>query len=266
MHREQHDEFGGLHRDLLQTGATMDRRQLLRAAAKFGISIAGLQLLGCGDSTGTDGNGTQACAAIPNETAGPFPGDGSNGPSVLNQTGVVRSNIKSSFAGLTGTADGIPLNIELTIVSSGTCGPLASHAVYIWQCDRLGRYSLYTAGATNQNYLRGVQETDSSGKVLFQSIFPACYQGRWPHIHFEVYESLAAATNVNNRIATSQLALPKSTCDQVYATPGYEQSIINLSNVSLNTDMVFADSASRELATVTGSVASVLFASLTVPV
>jgi protocatechuate 3,4-dioxygenase beta subunit len=111
-----------------------------------------------------------------------------------------------------------------------------------------------------------VQETDSSGKVLFQSIFPACYQGRWPHIHFEVYESLAAATNVNNRMATSQLALPKSTCDQVYATPGYEQSIINLSNVSLNTDMVFADSASRELATVTGSVASVLFASLTVPV
>ena len=264
MHRDQHDDYGGLHRDLLRTGSAIDRRELLRRAATFGISLAGLQLLGCSDATGGDGNG--ACDAVPNETAGPFPGDGSNGPNVLNQTGVVRSDIKSSFAGLSGTADGIPLNVELTIVSASTCAPLDNHAVYIWQCDRLGRYSLYTAGATNQNYLRGVQETDFSGKVLFQTIFPACYQGRWPHIHFEVYESLAAATNVDNRIATSQIALPKATCDLVYATPGYEQSIVTLSQVSLATDMVFADSASAQLANVTGSVASVLFASLTVAV
>jgi protocatechuate 3,4-dioxygenase beta subunit len=265
VHRDEHDDFGGLHRDLLRTGSTIDRRQLLWRAASFGISVAGLHLFGCSDSMGAD-DGSGACAAIPDETAGPFPGDGSNGPSVLNQTGVVRSDIKSSFAGLTGTADGVPLNVELTIISASTCAPLANHAVYIWHCDRLGRYSLYSSGATSQNYLRGVQETDSSGKVTFQSIFPACYQGRWPHIHFEVYPSLAAATNVNNRIATSQIALPKATCDLVYATTGYEQSIVNLSRVSLSTDMVFADSASLELATVDGNVASVLFASLTVAV
>ncbi|HEV8599635.1 MAG TPA: hypothetical protein VGQ69_09770 [Gemmatimonadales bacterium] len=32
-----HDDFGGLHRDLLQTGAVMDRRKLLRLAAGFGV-------------------------------------------------------------------------------------------------------------------------------------------------------------------------------------------------------------------------------------
>ena len=57
----------------------------------------------------------------------------------------------------------------------------------MWHCDRLGRYSLYGAGVTNQNYLRGTQEADASGNVTFTSIFPGCYSGRWPHIHFEVY-------------------------------------------------------------------------------
>ena len=224
-----------------------------------------LRLLGCSDSTGSADN-TDACSLIPNETAGPFPGDGSNGPSVLNQTGVVRSDIRSSFAGLTGTADGVPLIIKLTIVSAATCEPLAGRAVYVWQCDRLGRYSLYTSGATNQNYLRGVQEADAQGRLSFTSIFPACYQGRWPHIHFEVYPNLSAATNVSNRIATSQIALPKATCDLVYATAGYEQSITNLSQVSLASDMVFSDGAALELATVTGTVASGLTAALTVAV
>src|SRR4029453_1536909 len=126
--------------------------------------------------------------------AGPLPGDGSNGPNALTQSGVVRSDIRSSFAGLSGTADGIPLTIMLTIVSASTCAPLPGYAVYVWHCSREGLYSLYSPGVTDQNYLRGVQETDANGQVTFTSIFPACYSGRWPHIHFEVYPSLAAAT------------------------------------------------------------------------
>ena len=215
---------------------------------------------------GVDTNSQSSCSKVPEETAGPYPGEGSNGPNVLNQTGVVRSDIRSSFAGMTGTADGIPLTVALTIVSASTCAALAGRAVYIWHCDRLGRYSLYNAGATNQNYLRGVQEADANGKVTFTTIFPACYAGRWPHIHFEVFPSLAAATNVANKIATSQIALPKSICDQVYATTGYEQSITNLSQVSLATDMVFADGATLELATMSGSVTGGLTATLSVAV
>jgi protocatechuate 3,4-dioxygenase beta subunit len=269
-HHDDHDDFGGLHRDLRQTGAAMDRRKALRLAAKFGMGLGALQLFGCGDSSDaelTSPNGLgNSCTKIPEETAGPFPSDGSNGPNVLNQTGVVRSDIRSSFAGLNGTADGIPLTIALTIVSASTCAALANRAVYLWHCDKAGRYSLYSAGVTNQNYLRGVQQTDASGKVTFTSIFPACYAGRWPHIHFEVYASVAAATNVANKVATSQIALPKATCDLVYATPGYEQSITNLSQVSLATDMVFSDGSSLELATMTGTVATGFNASLTVAV
>jgi protocatechuate 3,4-dioxygenase beta subunit len=268
-HHNDHDDFGGLHRDLLQTGTRMDRRQLLRTAARFGVGLGALQLLGCSSSSATDTGidpGTGSCTKIPEETAGPFPADSSNGPSVLNQTGVVRSDIRSSFAGLSGTADGVPLTIALTIVSASTCAPLANRAVYLWHCDRAGRYSLYSSGVTTQNYLRGVQEADANGKVTFTSIFPACYSGRWPHIHFEVYPSLAAATNVSNKIATSQIALPKATCDLVYATSGYESSITTLSQVSLSSDNVFSDGSALELATATGSIASGLTVTLTVAV
>ena len=185
---------------------------------------------------------------------------------MLNQTGVVRSDIRSSFAGLTGTATAFrsPSRSRSSRRRRARRWPI--YAVYLWHCDRAGNYSLYSAGATNQNYLRGVQQADANGKVTFTSIFPACYSGRWPHIHFEVYPSLSAATSVSNKIATSQLALPKATCDLVYATTGYEQSVTNLAQVSLASDMVFSDGSALELATMSGSVASGLTATLTVAV
>jgi protocatechuate 3,4-dioxygenase beta subunit len=276
-HQDDHDDFGGLGRDLRATGAAMDRRGLLRLAGRFGVALGALPLIGCGSSPTTPsstgntntatGNGNSTCSTrIPEETQGPFPADGSNGPTVLSASGVVRTDIRPSFAGLSGVADGIPLEIVLTIVSASTCAPLSGRAVYIWHCDRLGRYSLYSQGVTNQNYLRGVQEADANGRLTFTSIFPGCYAGRWPHIHFEVYPSLAAATSVANRVATSQIALPKTACDLAYATSGYQSSVTNLSQVSLATDNVFSDGAALELATVTGSTASGFSASLTVAI
>ena len=270
-HHSDHDDFGGLHRDLKATGATMDRRHLLRLAASMGVSFSALHLLGCSattDATGvvTGGTGSSSCVKVPEETAGPYPGDSSNGPNVLNQVGVVRNDIRTSFAGLSGTADGVPLTIALTIVSATTCTPLANRAVYLWHCNRAGQYSLYSAGVTNQNYLRGVQQADANGVVTFTSIYPACYSGRWPHIHFEVYPSFAAATSVSNKVATSQVALPKASNDLVYATSGYEQSVTNQSQITLASDNVFSDGASLELATVTGSIAAGLTAALTVAI
>jgi protocatechuate 3,4-dioxygenase beta subunit len=278
---DHHDDHGGLHRDLIETSAAMDRRGMLRMAARFGVALGAVNLLGCASEaiagatsdttsgTGSTGgaSGTAACAPkIPEETAGPFPGDSSNGPNVLNQTGVVRSDIRSSFAGLSGTAQGVLLDVDLTIVSAATCTPLAGYAVYLWHCDRAGNYSLYSSAAVNQNYLRGVQAADANGKVRFTSIFPGCYAGRWPHIHFEVYQSLTAATAVRNKIATSQIALPKTACDLVYATSGYSASVANLSRISLATDGVFSDGASLELATVSGDVSGGMTAALTVAV
>jgi protocatechuate 3,4-dioxygenase beta subunit len=209
-----------------------------------------------------------SCAVIPEETAGPFPGDGSNGPNVLAQAGVVRKDIRRSFGSSSTAAAGVPLAINLTIQDAGgNCAPLAGAAVYLWHCDRDGAYSLYSPSAAKENYLRGVQAANDSGLVTFTSVFPACYQGRWPHIHFEVYPSLTLATDQANRIATSQIALPKDACDLVYATDGYAQSIQNLSQVSLTSDNVFSDDgAARQLGTISGSVASGLSVTAVIPV
>jgi protocatechuate 3,4-dioxygenase beta subunit len=194
-------------------------------------------------------------ATIPEETAGPFPGDGSNGVNVLTQSGVVRSDIRSSFGSASGTAAGVPVTLKLTVLDTAKSGtPMAEAAVYVWHCDRDGNYSLYSQGVTNQNYLRGVQATDSSGTATFTTIYPACYSGRWPHIHFEVYPDVATATKAGTKLATSQIALPKDVCSQVYATDGYSQSVTNLSRVSLSTDMVFSDGAELETPKVSGSV------------
>jgi protocatechuate 3,4-dioxygenase beta subunit len=267
---EDHDR--GLVFDL----ATLDRRQMLRLLGFGGVSAGLFVLAGCapsGSSASATGGSSAAatsaasCAVIPEETAGPFPGDGSNGPDVLNQSGVVRKDIRSSFGSSTTTAQGVPLTINLTIQDSGAaCKPLAGAAVYLWQCDRDGNYSLYSAAAANENYLRGVQEADDNGLVTFQSIFPACYPGRWPHVHFEVYPSLAMATDEANKVATSQIALPKDACDEVYATDGYSQSVTSLTQVSLETDGVFRDGSAQELGTVTGTVGGGLTVALTVPV
>ena len=214
----------------------------------------------------TTAGSTASCEEIPTETAGPFPGDGSNGPNVLDQPGVVRSDITKSFGDLSGTAGGVPLTIELTIQdTSKGCAPMAGAAVYLWQCDREGRYSLYSQGATNQNYLRGVQAADADGRLTFLSVFPGAYAGRWPHIHFEVYPSLAKAATAD-QIATSQLALPEDVCKVVYATEGYESSIRNLAQTSLARDGVFRDGSERQVATMTGSVGAGYTASLVVPV
>jgi protocatechuate 3,4-dioxygenase beta subunit len=123
---------------------------------------------------------------------------------------------------------------------------------------------MYTAA--DQNYLRGVQETDSDGTVTFKSIFPACYSGRWPHIHFEVFSSLEAATSAGSKVATSQLALPKAPCDEVFATTGYEASVKTFAQITLASDNVFSDGASSETPSVTGNTTDGYVASLTVGV
>jgi protocatechuate 3,4-dioxygenase beta subunit len=255
--RRVHDK--GLQFDL----QTMSRRRMLTALGGAGVvaAVGGKLLADPADALA-------ACAAeVESETAGPYPADGSNGPNVRTLSGVVRSDIRSSFGGATGTAGGIGLTVSLTVLNLA-CTPLAGAAVYIWHCDREGRYSLYSSGVTDQNYLRGIQATDSTGTVTFTSIYPGCYSGRWPHIHFEVYRSLSAATSASGLIAkTSQIALPRDVSATVYNTTGYSASVTNLSRITLATDNVFGDDlAAREMATVTGSTTAGYAAKLTVTV
>lgn len=262
----------------------MCRRRMLQT---LGLGVAAIGLAACGSnaaggtsgvaaatsstassatrsSSATSSTAVAASGEIPDKTAGPYPGDGSNGPDVLEQSGIIRSDLRSSFGGSSGTADGVPMNLELTITDLAKGGkPFAGVAVYVWHCNRDGSYSMYSQGIEDQNYLRGVQVADATGVVTFISIFPACYSGRWPHIHFEVYPDRASITDASKAIATSQVALPKATCDLVYAQSGYQASVENLAETSLQTDNVFGDDGGvSQLATVSGDVASGLSVSL----
>jgi protocatechuate 3,4-dioxygenase beta subunit len=215
---------------------------------------------------------TGTCAVIPEETGGPYPGDGtnSNGSGIANAlalTGILRSDIRMSVAPGSATAAGIVTTLKLQIVNTGaSCASAAGAAVYLWHCDRDGNYSMYASGLTNENYLRGVQEADATGTVTFTTIFPGCYSGRMPHVHFEVYPSLAKATSAANRVKTSQFTFPMATLNEAYATSAYSTSSRNLATMSYATDNVFSDGTSLQMASVSGDPVNGYVVTLTIGV
>lgn len=268
-HDDDHDH--GLTHDLRVMQRMVGRRRALQWFAGAGTAAL---VGGCGDAaesagsagvvaatvsqTPTATSATAACIADPTETSGPFPADGTNTSSgstsnILTVSGIVRSDIRSSFLSTTTVATGVAAAITLTLVNvNATCAPLAGYAIYLWQCDRSGHYSLYTAAA--ESYLRGVQVTDANGQVTFTTIVPACYDGRYPHMHFEVYSSLANALGGKYAILTSQLCMPAALCDAVYADGvTYPSSAALFADVSLGTDMVFADNSAAQIAQQTPS-------------
>jgi protocatechuate 3,4-dioxygenase beta subunit len=264
----------GLAHDLRT--AVLHRRRALQWVIALGASpLAGAGCGGGGDgatagsttaSDTTGSTGSTTCAAVPEETAGPYPGDGSNANlNALVLSGIVRSDIRASFAGATGVAAGVPLALRLRLVNSGAgCAALEGYAIYLWHCDREGRYSLYSSGVTAENYLRGVQLTDADGVAAFQTIFPGCYDGRMPHMHFEIYRSAGTASSFSNKLRTSQIAFPTDVCNTVYASSGYASSASNFGRISFESDNVFSDGVSLQMASVTGSVDAGLSAQLQV--
>ncbi|WP_404338113.1 intradiol ring-cleavage dioxygenase [Sphingomonas sp. MMS12-HWE2-04] len=268
-----HDE--GLSHDLIAMAALASRRRALRWFAGAG-TIAMLSACDGGSSgetltttptptssvtptptpsaTATPTPSATGCIADPTETNGPYPADGTNTSSgltsnALTASNVVRSDIRSSFIGAsTAVAGGVQVTLTLTVVNvNAACAPLAGYAVYIWHCNRDGKYSLYDL--PNESYLRGVGVTDANGQVSFTTIFPGCYDGRWPHIHFEVFSSLANATSGRYAVLVSQLAMPSAVSSTVYnGASGYTTSISSFSRVSLNSDNVFSDNTSAQIA------------------
>lgn len=219
-----------------------------RALGLVGLGLGGLAAA-CNEGAVARA-ATGSCLATPTEIRGPFPADGTNGGrqtiSVFGQDGLVRRDIRPSFAGMNGIADGIPLELELRVVGADDCALRAGAAIYLWQCDALGEYSLYTV--EGENYLRGVQVADADGMVRFTSIVPGCYGGRAPHFHFEVFESLAAATHGHNSLLVSQAAFPTAELQRAYTDPRYGDSLDNLRRWPVERDWMFAGDSERETA------------------
>ncbi|MEO6153674.1 MAG: intradiol ring-cleavage dioxygenase [Croceibacterium sp.] len=230
----------------------LGRRQVLGGMAAS-VGTAAL----AGSSASVLAQGT-ARPATPIETRGPFPADGTNGRprlNVLGNPGVIRRDIRSSFGGMAGGADGAPLELELQILRG--CVPLPGSAVYLWQNDAEGAYSLYDRAEVN--YLRGLQAADPSGRVRFCMIVPGCYGGRYPHCHFEIFASLQDAASGAEPALVSQLAFPAEPCRALYRTDArYGDSLANLERLPIERDFVFADAdtagRARQTIALTGDV------------
>jgi protocatechuate 3,4-dioxygenase beta subunit len=231
-----------MRRRLVLTGLAMGGAALSLWAARGGAQVV--------TGTGPDGS---VCIALPAETEGPFPADGTNvrdgqTVNILTEEGVIREDIRTSIGGLTPVAEGVQVTLEITLVDVGrACAPLGGMAVYVWQCDAEGIYSIYAA--QDRNYLRGVGISDDQGRVRFTTVFPACYPGRWPHIHFEVFSSAEMAVSGRAALLTSQFALPEAEYRAVYASDArYAASVATIDQVSLARDGIFRDASEVELA------------------
>lgn len=205
--------------------------------------------------SGTAADGT-TCLTLPQETNGPFPADGSNSASgslanVLTNMNIVRQDIRPNLAPSTKLAEGVRMDIVIRLVNvKDACKPLPKMLVYNWHCDAAGKYSIYEL--PDDTYLRGVAVTDDKGEAPVTTIFPGCYNGRWPHIHFEVFNGWSQSLTVKDSLLVSQFALPETTCKAVYdAHPAYAASKAALGGVSLAGDGIFRDNTPEQVASQT---------------
>lgn len=124
--------------------------------------------------------GPMAGERFPEETAGPYPADGSNGPNVLTQSGIVRSDITSSFGSSTSVAEGEPLDIDIYLSTPDGGVPVGA-AVYLWHCDREGNYSMYTESVIDENYPAASRKPTRAAGLLSPPSTPAATQAAGPH-------------------------------------------------------------------------------------
>ena len=191
------------------------------------------------------------CIALPETTQGPYPANGTRHrgtthPNILTEAGVIREDIRTSLGDLSGEAEGVPMDVTLTVQNtSASCAALSGYAVYIWHCDSPGQYSIYENEA--QNYLRGMQISDANGKVHFTTIVPGTYRGRWPHIHFQIFSSAEAAVSGEGALTTGQVLLEEALVRQYYDAPVFGRSKSNLDALSLSTDGVFRRHSAEQI-------------------
>lgn len=85
--------------------------------------------------------------------------------------------------------------------------------------------------------------------MKFTTVFPGCYTGRYPHIHFEVFASPDKAASGADSLLVSQFALPDAPCKALYAaSPAYTGSTAALAATSLASDGIFSDNTAEQVA------------------
>ena len=227
MTTEEHDL--GLSHDLPRL---ISRR---RALGLFAGGHGTAALAACGapggreDTTGaaTAESGGSA-SEIPEETAGPYPGDGSNGPNVARpRAASSAATSRRASATLGRGRRAFPPTIEMTLLDvAGGGTPLAGAAVYLWHCDIDGQLLDVRRGASPaRTTCAACRRATSDGKVDVQEHLPGRLLGP-----LAAHPLRGLREPRRRHAAGSQAARPrrsrcrKDACDAVYATDGYEQS------------------------------------------
>ena len=160
--------------------------------------------------------GEGACILTPQAIEGPF----------YRDPWLVRSDIREGRTG-------VPLRVRLRVIEAGPCTPITGARVDIWHCDAQGLYSgfpgqgdsraLDTSGET---FLRGTQDTDTTGWATFETIYPGWYAGRATHIHVKVFLD-------ERTLLIGQIYFPDALNEYLYAhVPAYggrkvERTVVN---------------------------------------
>jgi protocatechuate 3,4-dioxygenase beta subunit len=88
---------------------------------------------------------------------------------------------------------GEPLIIAGTVYAADCVTPLAGVIIDVWQADANGEYDF------SEQYIgRGKVTTDANGQYQFETILPAEYEPRPPHIHVKIDDG-------SGKLLTSQL-------------------------------------------------------------
>ncbi len=119
----------------------------------------------------------ESCGLTPSFTSGP-----------CRVPAPTRRDVSEGMAGL-------PMRLSLRVVRAGSCEPVPNAEVEVWHAGPGGNYSGFApgsfcnrtdSGGSAARYGRGVQVTDASGRVDFDSVFPGWYPGRTVHLHYTV--------------------------------------------------------------------------------
>lgn len=131
-------------------------------------------------------------------------------------TTLTRQDISEGYPGL-------PVRLALRVLDED-CNPVEGAEVDVWHTRNSGLYSgedasdFCTTGdadARSHRYFRGVQVTDASGRVDFDTCYPGWYSSRTIHIHFQV--RIGGSEHV-----TSQLFFPDTLTAEIFAAhPDY---------------------------------------------
>lgn len=183
---------------------------------------------------------TAQCVVSPALTEGPYFVD-----EKLNRSDI-RSDSKSGKV-----SEGTPLLLTFQVgaAASNQCSALAGAMVDVWHCDAAGVYSDATDPSFNtkgQNFLRGQQLTDATGKAVFTTIFPGWYQGRAVHIHFKIRGTKA---NGQSYEFTSQLFFSDAQNIEAYQVAPYKaKGNPNMKNAQ---DSIYNQSGGKTILAVT---------------